>query len=198
MSNTDFTDTVQAKSDQMNAIDFMSGPQTYKVISAVKTNDPKQPIAITVEGNKQPYKPSLGYRRILTAVWGMDGKKWAGMSLTLDLDETVVYGGKEVGGICITAMQGIETKSRFKVAINRTKHKFVTIFGISSAPEIARAINKINPIYDDAAFAKTLPKVMLHISDGKMTPEQAIAQLEKTAQLTDAQKLQITQPVKEV
>lgn len=178
--NTDFSDTVQAKSDQMNAIDFIAGPATYKVISAHKTTDPKQPIAIMVEGHAQPYKPSLGYRRILTAVWGMDGKAWAGRYLTLDLDESVVYAGKEVGGICVKAMSNLDTPKRFKLATSRGKFKFVTVDTIQIA------------FYDEQSFQERLPKALAAIESGKMTVEAAIDLFESTAPLTDAQKLQIT------
>ena len=181
MSNTDFSDTVQAKSDQVNAIDFIAGPQTYKVISAAKTSDPKQPIAIKLEGHPQPYKPSLGYRRILLAVWGSDGKTWAGRSVTLDLDESVVYAGKEVGGICVIAMSGMDKPQRFKLNTSRSKHKFVTVQPIVVA------------FYDPNTFAEKMPAVSGAIQNGKMTNAQAIAQLEKTAPLTDAQKQKVNQ-----
>jgi hypothetical protein len=177
--NTDFSDTVQAKSDQMNAVDFISGQQTYTVISAQKTTDPKQPIAIQLDGHAQPYKPSLGYRRILTAVWGMDGSQWVGRKLTLDLDETVVYAGKEVGGICVIAMQGLTENKRFKLATSRGKFKFVTVIPIVIA------------FYGEETFAGKMPAVSGAIQNGKMTNEQAIMQLEKTAPLTDAQKQQV-------
>ena len=147
MSNTDFSDTVQAKSDQMNAIDFISGPQTYTVISAQKLNDDKQPIGIMVNGHKQPYKPSLGYRRILTAVWGMDGSKWVGKTLTLDLDESVVYAGKEVGGICVTAMSGLKATRSFKLATSRGKFKTVIVQPL------------VVPFYNADKFAEKIPPV---------------------------------------
>ena len=177
--NQDFSDTVQAKSDQMNAIDFIAGPQTYRVISATKTSDPKQPIAIMVEGHKQPYKPSLGYRRILTAVWGMNGKEWTGKSFMLDLDESVIYAGKEVGGICVKSMSGMAEAKRFKLATSRGKFKFVTIDPL------------FVQFYDQSMFDEKFPAVSGAVQNGKMTQEQAIAQLEKTAPLTDAQKQQV-------
>ncbi|MGB1291777.1 MAG: hypothetical protein ACPG5Z_06565 [Pseudoalteromonas sp.] len=183
MSNVDFSDTVQAKSDQMNAIDFIGGAQTYTVTGVKKSPDKQQPMLILVDGHAQPYKPSLGYRRIITAVWGMNGNDYVGKKITLDLDPTVIYGGKEVGGICVTAMQGLSEKKRFKLAISRSKHKFVDVMPITQ------------PVYDDKVFSEALPKAQAHINAGKMTVEQAIAHFEKTAQLTEAQKAQIKQPV---
>ena len=182
--NTDFSNTVQAKSDQMNAIDFIAGPQTYTIVSAVTTNDPKQPIAVKVDGHDQPYKPSLGYRRILTAVLGMDGKAWIGKKITIDLDETVVYAGKEVGGICVKAIQGLKEPTRYKLAISRGKFKVVTVNGI---------VVSASQFYPDIMFAEKLPAVSGAIQNGKMTNAQAIIQLEKTAPLTDAQKSQVNQ-----
>lgn len=179
MSNTDFSDTVQAKSDQMNAIDFIAGPQTYKIKSAIKTNDPQQPISIMMEGQKQPYKPSLGYRRILVAIFGIDGKAWPGQSLTLDLDESVIYAGKEVGGICIKAMTGMPASKRFKLSTSRTKFKFVTIEPLTVA------------MYDQSMFDEKFPAVSGAVQNKQMTNAEAIAQLEKTAPLTDAQKTQV-------
>ncbi|WP_375453760.1 hypothetical protein [uncultured Methylobacterium sp.] len=105
---TDLSQTIAPKSDQLNADDLIGGPRTIKVSRVAKTNGPEQPIAIHYEGdNGKPYKPGLSMRRMLVYVWGNDGNAYVGRRMTLYRDDSVRFGGVDVGGIRISHMSDI-------------------------------------------------------------------------------------------
>jgi hypothetical protein len=95
-------ETIQPKSDQLNADDLIGGSKTIK-ISQIKVYDREvQPVEISYEGDEgKPYKPSLGMRRVLVQLWGEDEQVYIGRSLTLYRNDSVKFGGHEVGGIRI-------------------------------------------------------------------------------------------------
>lgn len=104
----DITDSIAPKSDQKNAEDFLTGPQTF-VVEKVTKGSVEQPFNIHLVGEPgKPYRPSKSMRRILAVAWGTNAALYAGRSLTLYLDPDVKYGGKPVGGIKISHMSHIE------------------------------------------------------------------------------------------
>lgn len=96
------------KSDQLNAEDFLSGPQVF-TIKAVKVNPtaPEQPIAVTFEGGFRPWKPCKTTGRAMLRAWGLEDK-WVGKSIRLYCDPTVTWGKQAVGGIRILAMSDLK------------------------------------------------------------------------------------------
>jgi len=102
----DISDTVAAKSDQMNADDLIGGAITV-TIERVTIAEGEQPVSVFVAGY-QPWKPCKTMRRLLLHCWGKDHASWSGRRLMLYRDETVQWGGKEVGGIRIKAMSHID------------------------------------------------------------------------------------------
>jgi hypothetical protein len=121
---------LQARSDQMNAVDF-DKPRTFRVQKMERTKNNQQPWSIHMEGySGRPYKPCLGMRRGLTAAWGRDTSLWHGRLITLFCEPSVKYGGAEVGGIQICAVSHIDEPLRFPRTINkhqRTMHTFDVI-----------------------------------------------------------------------
>jgi hypothetical protein len=104
---TDLSNTIIAKSDQLNADDLISGPITI-TITKVSAGSAEQPIAISYEGdNGKPYKPSKGMRRVMVAAWGRDGQAYVGRSMTLFREPGVKWAGEPVGGIRISHMSHI-------------------------------------------------------------------------------------------
>lgn len=101
------TDTIEAKSDQLNADDLIGRSITIKVAGvALLAGD--QPCAISYEGdNGKPYRPGKSMRRVLVHVWGPDAAKYVGRMMTLYRDDDVQFGGLKVGGIRISHMTGI-------------------------------------------------------------------------------------------
>jgi len=106
---TDLTKTIAPKSDQLNA-DDLTGIKalTIKITGVKLCVEPQQPVSISFEGDGgRPYKPCKSMRRVLISIWGGDGSKYIGRSLSLYRDERVMFGGQEVGGIRISHMSDI-------------------------------------------------------------------------------------------
>lgn len=119
MSEIDFSDTIIAKSDQLNASDI-AGSLTIKITDAKKVSD-DQPIHIFYEGcNKKPWKPCKGMRRVMAQAWGSKVNV-KGRRVTLVCDPTVTWAGAEVGGIRITHLSHIDGEKTFPLRIS--KHK---------------------------------------------------------------------------
>lgn len=117
----DMSRFVEAKSDQLNADDLIGNPRTITV-TRVTGCDGDQPIAIHYEGdNGKPFKPCKTIRRVLLAVWGRNAADYAGRSMTLYRDDSVQFGGLNVGGIRISHMSHIDKKT--VVVVMKTKGK---------------------------------------------------------------------------
>lgn len=122
MAEIDLSDTIKAKSDQLNASEI-AGEKTIKITKATKTSG-DQPVSIFYEGDEgKPYKPCLSMRRVIAFLWG-EKVDMTGRSITLVCDPTVVWAGEEVGGIRIKAMSHIKKKT--KVVTRASKHKTKT------------------------------------------------------------------------
>jgi len=137
---TDLSDTIIAKSDQLNADDLLSGAITIK-ITAIKKVSGDQPVAICYEGdNGKPWKPCKSMMRVLVTIWGADGKTYVGRSLTLYRDPKVKWGGMEVGGIRISHMSHINADFTTALTVTKgNKKPFVVkplIISASQAPAI--------------------------------------------------------------
>lgn len=116
----DMRGVIEPKSDQINADDFMSGPQTFRIKGVAITPGSEQPVTIALEGSK-PFRPCKSMSRLLVAAWGADAKEYTGRSFTLYRDPKVKWGGLEVGGIRISHLSHIERE--MVVALTMTKGK---------------------------------------------------------------------------
>lgn len=106
--HVDMAQFVEAKSDQLNADDLIGAPRTITV-RKVSGNDGDQPVSIHFDGdNGKPFKPCKTMRRVLLAVWGRNAADYVGRSMTLYRDDTVQFGGLNVGGIRISHMSHID------------------------------------------------------------------------------------------
>lgn len=116
---TDLSQTIIAKSDQLNADDLIGRSITIEITNVIgKAGD--QPIAIHFKGDGgKPWLPCKGMRRVLVFIWGSDGKAYVGRWLTLFREPTVKFGGIEVGGIRISHMSHI--KERVSLALTASK-----------------------------------------------------------------------------
>ena len=184
MSINDLSDTIEAKSDQLNADDLAGSTKTIKVTGVVRYSDKGIPaFHIDYEGGAgRPFKPCKSVRRVIMFAWGKDGSQWIGRSMTLYCDPTVIYAGKEVGGIRVSHMSDIEKRISIKLTEKRGSKKEVFI-------DILEPTEK--PTWPDDAFAKRLADAKTVILDGKQTNEQIITKMEVKATLTDDQKQQI-------
>lgn len=117
----DMSHFVEAKSDQLNADDLIGGSRTITV-RRVAGNEGDQPVSIFYEGdNNKPFKPCKTMRRILLAVWGRNAADYVGRSMTVYRDDSVTFGGLNVGGIRISHMSHIEKE--MLVVVMKTKGK---------------------------------------------------------------------------
>lgn len=143
---TDLSDTIAPRSDQLNADDLIAGgPRTITITRVIKlapgaaiAGDEKdgegggkpnhQPTSIYFDGdNGKPYKPCLSMRRVLGALWGLNGADYVGRRLTLYCDPSVRYGGKDVGGIRISHMSHIEQPRTVLLTVTRAKRAPFTV-----------------------------------------------------------------------
>ena len=132
----DMSETTKAKSDQLNSADLIGAPRTILITKVTKVNDEKQPIWIDYEGGEgRPYKPSLGFRRGLIAVWGKDGEAYVGKRATLFCEPSVQYGGKDDGGIRISHVSHIDKPVKFQLRISRHKSIMYTVKPLEDTTE---------------------------------------------------------------
>lgn len=119
METLDITDTLAARSDQLNADDLIGGPVTVQV-TRVSRSSAEQPIAVHITGHK-PFMPCKTMRRVLASAWGADGSLWVGKWLTLYRDPEVRFGGEAVGGVRVSAMSDIPKPLTLMLAVSKGK-----------------------------------------------------------------------------
>ena len=174
----DISFTLEAKSDQLNAIDIMDCDRIIKV-TKVDVTKGDQPVSVFFYGdNGRPWKPSKGMRRILSGAWGKESDNWIGKHAELYFDPSVKFGGKEVGGIRVKALSDIPNSGlQFSLAISRTKRE---------PYHVPLLVVKVED-YPQDRFDKALPAMAKKMHEGEMTLQQVIAQCQKTGNLTETQ-----------
>ena len=184
MSNTDVSFALEAKSDQLNAVDIMGTDLIIK-IREVRVNQGDQPVSVFFEGDhNRPWKPSKGMLRILAGAWGRDSSAWVGKYAKLFFEPSVIYAGKPVGGVRIRSLSDIPANGlTFALTISRQKRE----------PYIVPLLKIEAAIYPADRFAKALPVMAQKMKDGEMPLQQVIAQCQKTGQLTHEQLAQLEQ-----
>lgn len=138
---------IEAKSDQLNADDLFGGPKTIKITNVKVLDTDVQPISISFEGdNGKPYKPSKGMIRVLVQLWGEESDNFIGKRLKLYRDDSVRFGGSEVGGIRISHASGITEPTRVLETVSRGKRKPITIEPIlkNKLTDVTKAKEAVN------------------------------------------------------
>lgn len=144
------SETIVAKSDQLNAEDLVSGPRiiTVTTIKAMPLGN-EQPWVIEYEGaNGRPWKPSKAAMRILASeeAWGdldiPDGggisNGWAGRQVEVFNNPEVIYAGKKCGGIRVSGMSHIKNAFVARVTERRgskTEYKIRVLTEAQAAPQ---------------------------------------------------------------
>ena len=118
--------SIVPKSDQLNAEDLLSGPITVTVTD-VRQGTAEQPIAIIIDGERQPYKPCKTMRKVLVYCWTDQAANWIGKRLTLYADPDVKWAGVAVGGIRISHLSGIESQLMLMLSETKGKRKPITV-----------------------------------------------------------------------
>ena len=178
MSNSDVSFAIEAKSDQLNAVDIMGVEPVIK-ITGVKVTKSEQPVSVSFSGDHgKPWKPSKGMLRILAGAWGRDSSLWVSKYVKVYFEPSVIYAGKEVGGIRIRSLSDIDKRGlNFSLTINRQKREPYPVPLL-----VVQAIE-----YPEESFIKALPVISKKMQEQEMTLQQVIAQCQKTGQLTESQ-----------
>ena len=69
-SDDDFEASLAAKSVQINNADRTSGPMTITIAKLKISNSEAQKWTMALEGQDRVYRPCLGMRRMIAAMWG--------------------------------------------------------------------------------------------------------------------------------
>lgn len=173
-------DTIVPKSDQLNADDLIGATRDITITAVRRGESPDQPVSIHYDGDSgRPYKPCKSMRRVMIHAWGDDGRAWVGERVRLYCDPEVMFGGVKVGGIRISHMTGIPSTQHISLTQTRGKRKPYTVEPLTI------------PAYPVADFDKNFPKWAAAIREGKKTPEQIIAAIEKRGTITDQQRQRV-------
>src|SRR3954467_7808064 len=97
----DITESLAPTSDQLDAIDLLTGPRTF-TIAGVSKGNAEQPVQIELAEFPRVWRPSKGMRRVLAKGWGTEASVWTGRKVTLYCDESVTFGKERTGGTRIS------------------------------------------------------------------------------------------------
>lgn len=183
---TDVSFALEAKSDQLNAVDIMGGDRFIR-ITDVKVRKGDQPISVYFEGDHgRPWKPSKGMGRVLAAAWGTDSSAWIGRCAVLYFEPSVMYAGQAVGGIRVRALSDIPKQGlKLVLTINRQKRE----------PYLVEYLSNERPSFPQDRFENGLPKMISMITSGEKTLQQVIAICQKTGDLTPEQLATLEQSI---
>jgi hypothetical protein len=155
----DLTESIAPKSDQLDAVDLLSGPRTF-TIEKVSANNPEQPFNFHLAEFPRVWRPGKSMRRVIVAAWGPDAAKYVGQRVTLFCDSSVQFGGEAVGGTRISHMTGIDKPLKVPLLIKRGKSSMFTVQPLkASAPprnwlaeaeETSGDINLLRALYSAA------------------------------------------------
>lgn len=135
----DMSATITPKSDQINADDLIAGPRTITIRDVKIAPGTDQPVAVYFQGDDgKPYLPCKSMRRVMVSVWGPDASVYTGRSMTLFRDPSVTWGGMEVGGIRISHMSHIESKTVVVLTATKKARKPFTVLPLVVAPKKPR------------------------------------------------------------
>jgi hypothetical protein len=204
----DLRATVVPKSDQLNAEQLLSGPITITVTDIKIGSSEEQPVIIHYQDDAgRPYKPCKTCRKILIVAWGEDGTQWIGRSMTLYNEQSVKFGGMEVGGIRISHLSDIPRD--LQVSLTSTKGKKSAHFIRRMGTEEKKEYIALEPVLDKITAAQTtddLEKLRpelrkLSPDDKKQATQAAVAranEIRAKAAGADPQTGEIKQPQGEI
>lgn len=187
MEEMNIREFVKIKSDRLNFEDFIMGSQDFTIAKlGRKVDQGNVRLLMIFEGREAtPYWVPKGMVKCLSNPegWGeSEFSEWIGRKVRLFGEPTVVYAGKELGGVRISHISHIPQAYSTKI----TERRGVRIdYVISPLEEV---------MYPVAKFTENLPAWLALIAEGKATPEKIIARVEQSGKLTDQQKAQIVNP----
>lgn len=117
----DITDTLAPKSDQLDAVDLVGGPQTFTITGVKAGASAEQPVEVKLAEFPRVWRPGKSMRRVLAAAWTPHASEWTGRRVTLFCDPDVRFGGIEVGGIRISHMSHLDGPKKVPLLISKGK-----------------------------------------------------------------------------
>jgi hypothetical protein len=126
-------DTLAPNSDQLDAIELVSGPRVFTVERVTKGNA-EQPVNVHLVEFPRPWRPGKSMRRVLAACWGVDASKWIGRRVELFFDPEVTFGKEKPGGTRIKRISHIDKAQRVPLLVTRGKS---TIYNVEPLRETA-------------------------------------------------------------
>ena len=124
----DISDTLAPNSDQLDAVDLLTGSRTF-TIESVSKGDVEQPVQIHLAEFPRVWRPGKSMRRVLVAAWGPEASTYVGRRVTLYCDNDVRFGGEKVGGTRISHMTDLKGNKPLSVPllISRGKSAMFTV-----------------------------------------------------------------------
>ena len=122
----DISDTLQPNSDQLDAIELVSGPRDF-TIKDVSRGNAEQPVNIHLHELDRPWRPGKSMRRVLAACWGTDATAYIGRRVRLYMDPSIMFGKEKVGGTRIAALSHPDEQKSIPLLISRGKSAMFTV-----------------------------------------------------------------------
>jgi len=120
MTAFDISETLAPDSQQLDAIELLGSPRTFR-IEGVSKGAPDQPVNIALEGFPRAWRPGKSMRRVLASCWGTDASAYIGRSVRLYCDESVMFGKDRVMGTRIEALSHIDGVKKIPLLVSRGK-----------------------------------------------------------------------------
>lgn len=180
-----FSQAIKSKSDQLNSADLIK-PRIIRVTAIIdkQSVDAKQPMWIYYDGDcGAPWKPSLGMRKIILSMWGddqnnLDVNACVGRLIEIYNEPTVIYAGKQAGGIRICGMSHIQGNFTTRIKVNRSKTDEI---------KVRKLEEEQKPLYPADKFESAFSAMVNYMQSGKMTFQGVVAKLQETGTLSDDQ-----------
>lgn len=122
----DITETLAPNSDQLDAIELVSGPRIFAV-EGVSKGSAEQPVNVHLVDFPRPWRPGKSMRRVLAHCWGADASQWTGRRVELFLDPEVTFGKDKPGGTRISRMSHIDGVKKIPLLVARGKSAIFTV-----------------------------------------------------------------------
>lgn len=123
----DITESLQPRSDQINADSLTAGPVVVTVTGVVP-GKASQPFDFELaEFPGRAYRPGVTMRRVIAAAWGRETDAYTGKRMELYTDPDVRFGKEQTGGIRISRMSGISKPVTIRAQTTRGKRAPFTV-----------------------------------------------------------------------
>lgn len=122
----DLTESIAPSSDQLDAVDLLSGPRVF-TIAGVSKGSAEQPVNFQLAEFPRVWRPGKSMRRVLVACWGPDASTYIGRRVKLYCDPDIMFGKDRVGGTRIAALSHIDRPKSVPLLVSRGKSATFTV-----------------------------------------------------------------------